>query len=317
MAKRGIRIIVICLCLCICMTPSLAMATSTTDAKEPIVTEKSCSLTISYGYDETVFEEQTVQLYHVAEVSANYRYSLTAPFADTGLILNGIQTQAEWNVIRSTLEVQILANKIIPIKTSVTDEKGQAHFSQLTPGLYFASAVTVVQGESTCRFESALVALPGFDTEDLWQYQVAVAAKPQTLPPVQPGEEIQFKVIKLWKGEEDRDERPQSVEVELFCNGISYKTVVLSNESNWSYSWSAKKDGATWKVLERNIPEGYIMTVEERGTSFIVTNTKASDTPIDPPPTGDTSNIFLYILLMFISGSAMVIIGATGKRNRL
>jgi hypothetical protein len=297
--------------------PCTALAASTNDAKGAIITDRECSLTVSYRCNGNAADSQTVKLYMIAEVSADAHYTLVPSFAASGLILNGVQTTGEWNVIRSTLEVQILANKIIPIKTSVTDEKGQAHFSQLTPGLYFASAVTVVQGESTCRFESALVALPGFDTEDLWQYQVAVAAKPQTLPPVQPDEEIQFKVIKLWKGEEDRDERPQSVEVELFCNGISYKTVVLSNESNWSYSWSAKKDGATWKVLERNIPEGYIMTVEERGTSFIVTNTKASDTPIDPPPTGDTSNIFLYILLMTISGSALVIIGATGKRNRL
>ena len=317
MAKRGIRIIVVCLCLCICITSSLVLAASTTDAKEPIAIEQTCGLTISYGYDGTFFEGQTVQLYHVAEVSSDYRYSLTSPFAATGLILNGIQTQGEWNVIRSTTEVFILANKMTPIKTVETDEKGQACFAQLTPGLYFASAVTVEQGESTCTFESALVALPGLDTEGLWEYQVAVAAKPQILPPVQPGEDIQLKVVKLWKGEEDRDQRPHRVEVELFRNGVSHKTVTLSEENNWSYSWTAKDDGAIWKVIERNIPEGYIMTVEERGTTFVMTNTVDSDTPIDPPPTGDTSNIFLYIVLMIVSGSVLIIVGVTGKRKSL
>lgn len=313
MVKRGMAIILFCLCLSV--FSCTAFAASTTDAKEPISIDRDCTLTISYGYDGTIFADQTVDLYKVADVSADFRYSLTEAFASSGLILNGVQTQGEWNVIRSTLGVHILANNTAPVQTSQTDALGQACFTQLTPGLYLASALNIVQENLTCCFDSVLVALPGLGAEGLWQYQVSVTAKPQVLPPITPDEEIQLKVIKLWRGDEGSSERPQSVEVDLFRDGVKCETVILSQENHWSYSWSAKKDGARWSVVERNVPNGYVMTVEERENSFTLTNTKISDTPIDPPPTGDTSNILLYVVLMLLSGVVLLMIGVVGKRR--
>ena len=69
-------------------------------------------------------------------------------------------------------------------------------------------------------------------------------------------------------------------------------------------------------VVERNVPAGYIMTVEERELSFVVTNTlDTSEPPIDPPDTGDTFNLLVPILLLGISGSALLLFGIAGKRN--
>ena len=313
MAKRGRGIIAFLLCFC--LMSCAALAVSALDVKELISTDKACSLTIGYGYDGMVFPDQTVALYKVAEVSADCQYALTSSFAASGLILNGVQTNGEWDVIRSTLEVQILTNNIEPIETMKTDESGQVRFLQLTPGLYLASAVDAVQGDFVCCFDSALIALPGLGTDGLWQYSVAVTAKPKVLPPIQPEEEIQWKVLKLWKGDEGRTDRPQSIEVEIFRDGISYETVTLSAENNWSYQWLAKNDGASWKVAERNVPAGYTMTVAEREASFVLTNVWTSDTPEKPPQTGDTANILLYIILMILSGSMLVVLGITGKRK--
>ena len=316
MAKRRIGIVVLLLCFCLCMLPCQVLATSTTDAKEPISVEKACSLTIAYGYEGIAFPGQTVKLYKIADVSADFQYALTAPFTASGLILNGIQTQGEWNVIRSTVETQILANNITPIKSVETNASGQAHFTELTPGLYLASAVEVAHDNLTCFFDTVLVALPGLGIDGLWQYQVSVTAKPQLLPPTEPDKEIQLKVIKLWKGDALRTDRPKDIEVEIFRNGQSHETVILSEENNWSYSWVGKDDGATWKVLERNVPAGYTMTVEQRETAFIITNAR-QDTPNPPlPPTGDTSNILLYTVMMYVSGTMLIILGFVGKRKR-
>ena len=317
MAKRRIGLIAFWLCFCLCLTPCVLQVASAAEIKEPISTEKECSLTITYGYDGTVFAGQSVELYKVAEVSADALYSLTAPFADSKLILNGIQTQGEWNVIRSTLETLVLANQVTPLKTAVTNASGQACFTQLSPGLYLVLPVNVVQETLTCCFDAVLVALPGLEDNGRWQYQITVAAKPQALPPIQPDEELQLKVLKLWKDGEGSAHRPQSIEVEIFRDGTSYQTVILSEENNWSYSWSAKKDGASWKVVERNIPTEYVMTVEERSSTFILTNTLSSDTPVTPPLTGDSLNLLLYIIPMLISGSLLMIVGITGKRERL
>ena len=316
MAKRRFGIMTLLLCFCLCMLPGRALAAATTDAKDPIATDAECSLTISYGYEGIPFADQPVKLYKVAEVSADFQYTLTAPFADTRLILNGIQTNGEWNVIRSTLETRILAGNIAPTKTAQTNASGQALFPQLTPGLYLACAVKATQDDETYFFDSTLVALPGLDTDGLWQYQAAVTAKSQVLPPVQPDEEIQLKVIKLWKGDEGRTDRPKSIEVEIFRNGVSYKTVSLSEENNWSYSWVAKDDSADWKVVEQNVPSGYIMTVQQRDTTFVITNTRPDSPSPTPPPTGDTSNILLYTVMMYMSGTMLIILGIVGKRKR-
>ena len=194
MAAR--RIAIIALILCLCLAPRSAYAASTADAKTLIDTKKACSLTISYGYGETLFPGQSVKIYKVADVSADAQYTLTSPFAAFGLILNGMQTKVEWDSIRTTLESHVLADSIAETATATTDALGQANFVQLTPGLYLASGLQI---PGTCSFESALVALPGLDVEGHWQYAVTVAAKPDVL--TRPEADLKLKILKLWLGQ--------------------------------------------------------------------------------------------------------------------
>lgn len=320
MIHRKIGIIVILLCFCFYWMPYQAMAASTSDAVEPIIPEKECSLTVSYCYGETAFSGIEVKLYRIAEVSADFKYTLTQPFESSGLILDGIRTAGEWNVVRSTLEAHILAYNIAPEFTSATNKDGQISFGSLRTGMYLAIASQVKQNDLHYLFDSALIALPGLGLDGRWQYQVSVNAKGEVLPPVGPDEKVERKVLKLWRGDEDRTDRPKSIEVEIFCNGSSYKTVTLSEENHWAFSWSAKNDGSSWTVVERNVPQGYTMTVEEREATFVLTNTWTPTNPDDPdkpPQTGDTSNILLYVLLMIVSGSMLIILGITGKKSRL
>ena len=60
------------------------------------------------------------------------------------------------------------------------------------------------------------------------------------------------------------------------------------------------------------------MTVEKRDNSFVLTNTYTPEypsEPSDPPPTGDTTNIMLYVVLMIGSGSLLIILGIIEKRS--
>ena len=320
MINRKIGIVVFLLCLCFHLIPHQAMAASTSDAVEPIIPENECSLTISYCYAETAFSDIEVKLYRIAQVSADFKYTLTQPFEASGLILDGIRTAGEWNVIRSTLEAHILAYNIAPEFAAVTNEDGQVSFETLETGMYLAIVSQAEQDDLHYRFDSALIALPGLGPDGRWQYQVSVNAKGEVLPPVDPDEEVELKVLKLWRGDEGRTERPKSIEVEIFRDGSSYKTVILSEENHWAYTWTAKDDGSSWTVVERNIPQGYTVTVEERQSTFVLTNTWTPTDPDDPgrpPQTGDTSNILLYVLLMVGSGSMLIILGITGKKSRV
>ncbi len=316
MAKRRMAVMIAFICLCFWLTPMFAMAASTTDASESIHVNQECTLTLSYTCDGTAFEDVSVKLYKIAEVSSDFQYTFTSNFKTSELILNGIRTNDEWNVIRSTLEARMIADGIQADSIAKTNSDGLVCFESLKPGLYLSVVGTVTQKELTCHFDSALIALPGLDTDGFWQYHVAVASKSEiTLPS---DKEIELKVLKLWKGDEEKNSRPKNVEIEIFKDGESYKKIVLSQDTNWSYSWMAKDDGAKWTVIERNIPSGYTMTVENRDHSFVLTNTytpQNPDGPFDAPQTGDTSNIMLYVILMLVSGSMLIILGIIGKRN--
>lgn len=317
MAKRRMGIMLFLFCLCLTLLPIGVRATSTADAVEPIAIHQDCELTILYSYEGAGFADVPVELYKIADVSADFQYSLAAPFAESGISLNGIQFQSEWNAVRGTLASYILAKSVGPTSTTVTDLNGQASFTSLKPGMYLVSAVYAQQDDLACAFDSALVALPGLGTDGCWQYQVALNCKPEWIPPIEGDEEFQWKVLKLWKGDNSKD-RPQSITVEIYCDGELFETVILSEENDWSYSWSAKNDGTYWMVAEQDVPLGYTGAVEERNNTFILTNTWTPDHPNNErPQTGDPSHMLLYLLMLCASGSLLILLGVAGKRKRL
>lgn len=327
MAKRRVGIILFLFCLCLCLTPFDAFAVSTADAVEPISPGQTCSLTVSYCSDGTAFSGVAVNVYKVADVSADCRYTLTSAFAASGLVLNGIQSGIEWNVIRATLEAFLLVNDITATCSAETNQSGQVSFDTLEPGLYLALSERVVQEGASYTFGSALIALPGLGADGRWQYQLTVAAKSEVTPLPGPGETPdggkQYEVLALWKGDDAQAHRPQSVDVEIFRNGSLYQTVSLSEENHWSFSWTAPEDGADWMVAEPKVPNGYALTIEKHGTTFVLIHTSIlEDEPgsepssPDSPQTGDSTNIPLYTVLMYISGIVLILLGLTGKRSR-
>jgi hypothetical protein len=314
MDKRRMKITLFLVFFCLCLLPLNASAKSTTDATEAILTEKECSLTVSCACDGMAFSDVNVNLYKIADVSSDFQYTPTSSFVDCGLSLNGIKTTSEWNVIKTTVESFIVANRIKADKAGSTNGEGIGTFEKLPTGLYLASFSEAVNGDVKCRFQSALVSLPTLNSNNLWQYEIELNPKAELVPPTET--EKSYKIVKLWKGDEGNIKRPVSVEVEIFKNGISYKTVSLSENNNWSYSWTAKDDGTEWTVIERNIPSGYTSTVYKRETSFVLTNTFISDDYSESPPsTGDTSNVMFYAVIMILSGCVLIFLGAIGKKR--
>ena len=309
------------LSICFCMMPCQVFAASTADAVEFIETDRDCTLSITYVCDETALACMDIKLYKVADISADFVYTLTHGFESYDLSLNGVQAAAEWDVIRSTIEAYILADSIEADAVVTTDEDGKADFSQLKPGLYFVPELTVTRDDAKYRFDSALIALPGIYEDGHWQYEQEVVAKSEMIPPVDSDDETELKVLKLWSGDEGKTTRPKSIRVEIFRDGVSDHSVTLSDDNNWSYSWTVPEDGAKWTVIERNIPTGYTMTVEERKTTFVLTNTFVPDNPDSPdnprpPQTGDTSNVLVYIILLNAAGIMLITLGFTGKRKK-
>jgi len=67
--------------------------------------------------------------------------------------------------------------------------------------------------------------------------------------------------------------------------------------------------------LEKDVPDGYQVTISQNETTFVITNIYQNSVP-EIPNTGGTSPLWLYIVMMRVSGLMLVILGAGGMRGR-
>lgn len=289
---------------------NVVFALSTADAKEPIDTSKKCSLTLTYAIDGKKLEGLEIEIYQTATVTADFQYSMTGTFAAYPIEINGIKSQSEWDEVKDTVTAYIAADKIAPTDTQSTDKNGVVKFENLPVGIYYVrwtqnETVDQVQG-----FAPFMIAVPGLGDDGKWIYDVNALPKPGMMPEPEVGE---MRLVKLWKDGSQSDKRPQAILVEIFRNGQSYETVELTAEKNWTYTWET--DGTyTWTAVERNIPEGYTVSIQSRdGNTIQITNTLANDP--NPPQTGDSFNMVLWIMLMALSGIVLIVL--SGRRRKV
>ena len=282
-----------------------SLAVSTDDAKEPIDITTECSLKLTYGTTEPYrrFEGLQIELFRVAELSESYVFTKTAAFEYYNVELNLIKSQSEWNAVCDTLNAIIIGDGISPFDRKTTDGEGVVIFENLKAGLYFVRWLGDDSQRLEQGFDPFVISLPGLNDNGLWNYYVEAYPKPGD---VKVGYE-DYKVVKHWA--DAGDVSGKTVTVELFKNGVSEGTISLNEGNNWTYSWAAEK-GDSWTVLERDSGE-YKVTVEQRENSFIITNT-GSETPYIPP-TGDTSRLSLWIIIMAASGVLFVALGIISR----
>lgn len=321
MTARKIGIIGYLLCMCLFLLPCSAQAVAATDAGVVAPTGSACKMTLSYCKDGIGIENLSVKLYQVASLSESGEYLSEKSFESLGIDWDRLSTADQLIVTCTTLESHVLEQNVNVDFKKVTDQSGTIVFEGLEPGVYFIAEAKSLYGNKQYTFQSALVTLPEMDADGLWQHHLTVAPKGEVVVLDKPGQEeefIQFKVVKLWSDEGRRENRPDSIEVEIFEDGRSYQIVNLSEANNWSYGWTVPEDGTKWMVAERNVPPGYTVTVEKRGTAFVLTNSSYSDETSreERPGTGDSQNLLLYVMVFFISGMALILLSVSRRRGQ-
>lgn len=270
------------------------------------------SLSLRYGYDGQSFSGLRIRIYRVADISEYVKFSLTGAFAALPVEVNNVKTQEEWKQVASTLSAFVVSEGIAPDAEGVTGEDGSVSFAALTQGLYLVEGVRAERENGYCQFDSFMISLPDLDDNDEWVYDVI--AKPKSVYQEILPEEITYTVSKLWKDEGHEHLRPQNVSIDLYRDGVLVETVVLSADNNWTYSWTAVDDGAVWQAVEADVPDGYTVTLEQKGNFFYVTN--GYDVPVPPPQTGDISGIRGYLILMCCAGMGLIVLGITGRKGK-
>ncbi len=277
---------------------------------------------MEYRSGSTACDNQEIQLFRVAELDSDCRFSSTGKFESCRIELNGISTQTQWNTVTETLASHITSDSVTPDYLAITDTDGRAVFHNLPTGLYLVREVRITENTTVKVFHDFIVCLPNSGANGDWLYDVTATPKYEeyTTSP----ETITYRVTVYWDDKGFTDKRPKSVKVNLFRKGIRVRTVILKPSNNWTYSWTVPDDGAVWQVSDTHIPQ-YTLTTETRTRHFILEYHiigKSDDKPddpsepwISPPRTGDNFNAMVAVVPMTISGMLLIIMGILSRKR--
>lgn len=288
-----------------------------------VYADEGYSLTLNYSKEGIIFSDLEINIYRIADPDFNK----IAPFDIYPVQIKEIASQIEWSEAAVTLRSYIGADSLEPYMTGNTDDEGSVIFSGMEQGLYLVCGVRAEKEGRIYTFYDFMILV----TE-------SVTAKPKSgVDEPTDGEKI-YTVLKLWK-DNNSEERPASVTVDIFKDGILRETVILDSVNNWSYTFNTDSAGK-WTVVERDVPEGYFVVITEKETSFIITNTlyntnpddgtpgknTGTDTgtpggskPVTPgtnaPQTGDTFPMKRYMIMLCVSGMMLVVLGFGMRRK--
>lgn len=311
MKRYNILVSVLLAVLFVFSSVNAVTAANTSEAKEKIDASAECSLNLTYKdeKDGSALEGLAIELYMVASADGECVYTLVAPFDGFKIEINRLQSRSEWDAVTTTVGSYITADGIKPQKSTMTGTDGKAGFAGLKPGMYFVKLNKELSSDDVHGFPSFIIAVPGLSVDGKWLYDVDAVPKPGGK------EEIpeSYRVVKYWNDRGNREGRGDGVTIDICKDGSTAETVVLNDSNNWTYDWKAS-GGSEWTVVERNVPEGYSVTIEKNGNVFEVTNTDTSKPA--PPYTGDTGKSTVWIILMIASGVLLTALGIFGRTRK-
>lgn len=291
------------------------------------------SLTIKYQHSGLSFDGLSIKIYRVADCNDN-TLSLAGVFKDLPVNVKGVTSQTEWKAVTDTLVSYTAADGLSPDKTVITDKDGTASFKNIPDGMYLILAVTAEKDSVCAEFESFLTVVK--DGEDTVAIPKGVPISPEggndggggntpggdkpgggdengDIPEGDTTDKSSHTLVKQWRDEGFSHKRPVSLEIVILKNNEKYATVSLTRENNWSYSWTDNDTDARFTAVERNVPDGYTVTVSETGGCLIITNTYKNTTQ-DIPQTGDTTLVWPYVLVTCASGILSLLLALYRKK---
>lgn len=292
------------------LIPPCVSAKLTSDAKELIDINKSSNITLKYNYDDYEFNDVNVKLYRIAAITEDFQYELEDEFKDYEININGIKTNDEWDNLKQTLEAYIKADNILELENYLIKEN-TVEIKNLKVGLYLIETEVIDTEDYILSFNSHLIHIPNLNDDGYWNYDIEIYPKSNIFTPKY--EKVEYTVIKQW--EDNKQDRPKSVEIEIYDDENLVFDEILSSENNWTYKWTTEDDGSIWNVVERNVPEGYSVTILNDERNFIVVNTNTNYEE-NNPQTIDNINLYVYLLIGSFIGLILLVITLILNKKR-
>lgn len=283
---------------------------------------RDASLTITEKYGETPLSGVRFDLYLVSTVDETGELTPVSAFEKYAaeLDIRG-QNDSAWKALAEKLERELLLGNLgllIPADSAVTGEQGMASFPspgrKLTLGLYLVPGTRIEKEGYVYSTAPFFVLLPELDKEsNSWNYAPEAMAKPGQSPVL-----VDYEVIKIWRDDCHKDQRPQSITIQLLCDGKVDDTVTLPHNGSWKYTWHDLDVNHKWTVTETRLPGYQEPEVQQVGNTFIVTNTCSKPgTPVEPgkPILPQTGQLWWPVPVLLAAGLLFVVIGLIRRRG--
>ena len=306
--RAKLRISLLCILILTMLLPSRVFAAG------EVRLDESASLTIVSKVDGKNLAGVTYDIYPVAERTSTGAYDPLEAFSELPVDLSDL-TSENLPKLAKTLEIYCDMLNLAPMKSGVTDEKGNLSFDKLDAGLYLIRSHRLEKDDYSYTSLPSLVFLPGYsEKEGEWIYDVTVNSKMSGVPVSPDDEKVNRKVLKVWEDDGHEATRPKEIKVHLLKDGTIHDTVVLNSVNNWRYVWSDLDADAVWTVAEA-VPEGYTVSITQDGIAFILTNSKPPETPEPPPDLPQTGQLWWPVPVLAVSGMILFLIGYIRNRG--
>ncbi len=251
---------------------------------------KKGSLTVTLTekeHDEPI-ENAEITIYKIADAKSK----------DNNLVFEYTEELKECKVSLSNLKANNLTNDIEKCVQGITSDlikktnnKGVAKFNDLDLGLYLVTQSKSVKGYS--NIDSFLIMTPKVENNK-WIYNIKSAPKTEIY------KTIDVKVIKVWNKQNEKNELPKQVTIQLLKGEELIDQVILNKDNNWTHTWEDIEKSDKYQVIEIDIPEGYTPSYKVENNVYTITNT-------DKLP--ETGQVYLPIIILSGLGILLITIG--------
>lgn len=296
MKLRKLLALLVACALCIALALPAAATTLDPFAQE----QDEGTLTISYLYQDEDGNSHALKyvdfdLYLVATLSEAYDLTNTDTFRDI-TIPDGLFADQDLLIeTRNTLEHFVDTTPLTPDYVVRTDAQGEVAVD-LPLGLYYIDAQLFwedsTSGDTVSAYYSTpfLVLIGAYDPET-GEYLYDYTAYPKVSMLTLENDTLSVSVQKVWQNTAYTTQ-PEEIRVSLYCDGEcagTAQTVILSEENDWSYTWTGLSADSTWSVCEESNYDDYTVQyetkIEDGQFLFIITNTYTGEPDPTPTPT--------------------------------
>ncbi len=219
---------------------------------------------ISYATNGAQFD-----LYKVGEIGTNGSFVLDDKFAVYSVSLDSSSAA-------QTLATYVQRDNITVTASKVTGGDNTALFADVENGVYLLVGNTVQHNSTKYIASASLFAVEGESITITPKYETTYVSTgggggggSSSSGSSESTKAKEVSVLKVWKGGSSKT----PVTIQLLRDGKVYSETILKETNNWRYTWKNLNRSYDWTVAEKEVPDGYNVSIDEDGTVFVITNT--------------------------------------------